>query len=167
MAVDFFKHSAFVFQSFIQWRWFYRTTIKTVEVRVGDFMPQAVVFFCFDHLPWLIGVVAEASWVIVPHGYISCTVHHPACQFTSQARAPANSDLSATATPVITYFRCRTNQRVAIWRMRYSTMYIALNTQLCEYWHPLHGVFKPRHDPIIIRLKQFVFSFPRAVFFPH
>ena len=33
--------------------------------------------------------------------------------------------------------------------------------------HPVHRVFEPGHDAVIVRLKEFVLSLPRALVFPH
>ena len=129
-------------------------------------MAQTVIFFCFCHLPVLIGVAAEPARVKFAHGNISRTMDNPPRQLTAQPRTPANADLGAAATPVVSDPRCRPDQWITIGRMRDGTMHFPLDPQFGEDRHSVHGVFEPGHNAVIVSFEQFIFCFPWAVIFP-
>ncbi|CAI8423007.1 MAG: Uncharacterised protein [Rhodospirillaceae bacterium] len=129
-------------------------------------MAQAVVFLGFDHLPVLGGIIAKPARVEGPHLDVGGAVDHPAGQLAGQARPPADADLCPAAAPVVLRARDRADQWVAVRRVRDRAVDFALDPQFGQYRHPLHGVFQPRHDPVIVGLEQLVFSLPRAMVDP-
>ena len=129
-------------------------------------MAQAVILLRLDHLPVLGGIVAETARIELAHRYVGGAMNHPAGQLAGQARAPADADLGAAAAPVIGDARRRTDQRVAVWRMRDRAMHLALDAQLGEDRHAVQRILEPRHDPVVIRLEQLVLGLPRAVVDP-
>ena len=165
-AIDLFMHRALGFQHLMQGRWFDRPPGQTVEMRKRNLMTQAVIFLCLDHLPLFRRIGPKAARIKLPHGDIRRPMHHPTRQFPGQARPPADPDLCATATPVILRPRCRTNQRVAIGRVRDRAMHLARDAKLCENRHSVQAFLQPRHDPVVIRIKEPVLIIPGAFIVP-
>ncbi len=166
MTVDLLIDCTFGLQPLIQRAGFDRTPVKTVQMRERDFMAQAIVFPGLHHLPVLGGIAAKAARIVLAHRDIGCAMHHPAGQFTGQAGPPANADLGAAAAPVVSDTWRRSDQRIAVGRMRDRTMHFALDAKVGKDRHASKCIFQIWHDAIIICFKQFVLGFPRAMIFP-
>ena len=166
VAIDLFKDCPLFLESLVERARFHRPAVQAIEVGEGDLVAEQVVFSRLDVLPLFVGVVAESARVKGAHRHIGRAMHHPAGQFTGQARTPANTNLRAAAAPVIAHTRCGANQRVAVRRVRNRAMHILPDAELGKYGHTIERVLKPGHDAVVVGLKQEVLGLPGAVIVP-
>ena len=109
VAIDLFKDCPLFLESLVERARFHRPAVQAIEVGEGDLVAEQVVFSRLDVLPLFVGVVAESARVKGAHRHIGRAMHHPAGQFTGQARTPANANLRAAAAPIIAHARCGAN----------------------------------------------------------
>ncbi len=135
-------------------------------MRKRNFVAQAIVFLGLHHLPVLGRIGTEAPGIEFTHGYVRRAMHHPACQFARQPRAPTDADLCAAATPIVPGTGRRPDHRVAVGRMADRAMHDALDPQFSQNGHPAQSIFQPWHHAFVIGLEQLVLRLPRAMVFP-
>ena len=166
-SVYLLMHRALGFQQVVKRGWLDRPTRKAVEMRKGNFVAQAVVLFGLHHLPIFRGIASETARIILAHRDIGRPAHHPSRQFARQAGPPADSDLRSAATPVVAHPRGRADQRIAVRRVAYGSVNLALNAKVNKDRHPVQTFLKVGHYAIVIGVEQPVLIVPRAMVAPN